>query len=195
MPYSKQTFNVGSVLTAAQQNQIEENIASHVHGTNGVVGQPLNLYAQGTTAVASYSLTTAATAITVASFAVNGGDMDNRTVMRITVPMLIEGDAEGEFIQVQFYVGSTKLCVASNNSATDEGGLFTFICQADSASNKQIANITRPGPGGIGAFVVGSGAVDLSSDRHFSINVQLTTGNDRSFSHGIWFAERIVSTS
>lgn len=36
MAYSKQTFTTGQVLTAAQQNQLESNIADHVHGRNSV---------------------------------------------------------------------------------------------------------------------------------------------------------------
>jgi len=37
MAYSKQTFTLNQVLTAAQMNQVETNIADHVHGSDGVV--------------------------------------------------------------------------------------------------------------------------------------------------------------
>jgi hypothetical protein len=36
MPYVFQTFAVGQVLTAAQQNQVEANVRDHVHGQSGV---------------------------------------------------------------------------------------------------------------------------------------------------------------
>lgn len=36
MAYSKQTFTIGQVLTAAHVNQIEDNVADHLHGSDGV---------------------------------------------------------------------------------------------------------------------------------------------------------------
>jgi len=36
MAYSRQVFNVGSAALHTQLNQLETNIAEHVHGTLGV---------------------------------------------------------------------------------------------------------------------------------------------------------------
>lgn len=36
MPYARQDFSSGAVLTAAQADQIEENIAAHSHGVSSV---------------------------------------------------------------------------------------------------------------------------------------------------------------
>jgi hypothetical protein len=38
--YSYQTFSVGQVLTAAQVQQIEDNVRDHVHGVSSVAPQP-----------------------------------------------------------------------------------------------------------------------------------------------------------
>lgn len=42
MAYSRQDFSSGNVLTAVQADQLEENIASHPHGTSSIVAVPLD---------------------------------------------------------------------------------------------------------------------------------------------------------
>jgi len=43
MAYVRQTFVASQILTAAQVNQIETNIADHVHGQNGVAGAGMSI--------------------------------------------------------------------------------------------------------------------------------------------------------
>lgn len=57
MAYSKHTFIFGASLTAAQMNQIEENIAAHVHGRDSVgrtgISWPASSKSSGFTVAAS----------------------------------------------------------------------------------------------------------------------------------------------
>lgn len=174
MAYSFQSFGVGDVLTASQMNQVETNIADHVHGQEGVADNQVSaFYARD----AVQRVGNSGNDFTVCSFTVTSGSLLFAGRIRVRAVCEVTGadwQSGGSGLDLVLKYGATDVAKFRAGLIKISGESGVFAIDAELSSTNSLATNQL---GALGLDVSPNGAtLDATSGTNITLTAASPSG-------------------